>query len=128
MQFFRVLCIFVTEKGVVQLRGLTLCGVLFFIALFCSGCGADKVIPMAVPQVSCTPGAGAVPQGATVTVTAATNSVLPVTLSFSSSAGQLAVNGNTAVLSTAGISPGTVTVGCKATDNQGQSSQASAAV
>ena len=52
----------------------------------------------------------------------------PLTYSYSSTNGQVTGNGTTAALSTAGATPGTITVTCKVTDDKDQSATATASV
>jgi len=48
----------------------------------------------------------------------------PLTYSYTSTAGVIASNGPTAILTTAGLSPGTITVTCNAVDDLGQKARA----
>lgn len=74
------------------------------------------------PVVSCTANPANVISGAPVTIT--TNGISPqnrpLTYSYSATSGQIAGNGASATLSTAGLSPTTITVTCNIVDDMGK--------
>ena len=82
------------------------------------------------PTISCSVSPEAATLGGMVTVTAVANSPegRPLTYSWSASSGTISGSGNVATLNTSGAAAGTITVICKAADDQGRSASASAAV
>ena len=82
------------------------------------------------PTLSCTADRAAINSGDPVTITSTGVSPQnrPLTYSYTTSTGQITGNGATAALSTAGTSPGTITVNCKVSDDKGQMATATAAV
>ena len=82
------------------------------------------------PTLTCSANRAAINSGDPVTITSAGVSPQnrPLTYSYSASNGQVTGNGNTAALSTAGATPGTITVTCKVTDDRDQSATATASV
>lgn len=82
------------------------------------------------PTISCSATPASVSAGQTSTITSVATSPggLPLTYSYSSTAGSITGSSATAVLSTNGVPPGTVTINCNAVDNLGQTGSASTTV
>jgi hypothetical protein len=74
-----------------------------------------------LPTVSCSANPSMVNPGDSSTITAVGTSPanLPLTYSYSATAGSISGNSATATLSTAGAAPGTITVACNVVDSQG---------
>ncbi len=75
------------------------------------------------PTIACTGSATTAEAGTTLEVdcTGRSEQNLPLTYTFATTAGQLAVSNNTAMLSTAGLPPGDITVTGTVHDNKGKS-------
>ncbi len=82
------------------------------------------------PTVSCVANPMTVQPGQTSTITATGVSPqnLPLTYSFSSSAGSISGSGNSATLSTTGAPSGPITVTCNVQDNKGQTASSTTTV
>jgi hypothetical protein len=82
------------------------------------------------PTVSCSANPQAVTLGGSVGVTAVASSPegRPLTYSWSASSGTITGTGNTVTLNTSGAPAGTITVTCKAADDQGRSASATTVV
>jgi hypothetical protein len=83
----------------------------------------------APPSVTCTASPATINPGdsTTITGTATSPSNLPVTVSYTTTAGTITENGGTATLNSGGAT-GTIQVTCNAVDSQGQTASATAAV
>ena len=86
-------------------------------------CSVDfQVMPFAPPTIGCSANPSTVNPGDSSTITS--NGVSPqnrpLTYSYSTSAGTISGNTNTATLSTTGAAPGTITVTCNVVDDKGQ--------
>jgi hypothetical protein len=82
------------------------------------------------PTVSCSANPSTVRPGdsSTITATGVSPGNLPLTYSYSASAGSISGNSATATLSTVGVAPGTITVICNVADNQGNTASANTTV
>lgn len=97
-----------------------------------ASCSANYTIkplpPKNPPTVSCSASPASAPVGTDITVTCSCTSPdsVPVSVAgWTASSGTLSGSGSSATLSTAGVSPGSVTVGATCTDSRGLSTQAS---
>ncbi len=100
-----------------------------------ASCSANYTIkplpPKNPPTMSCSASPTTAQVGASVTVTCNCTSPdgVPVSVaSWTASSGSLSGSGNSATLSTAGVSPGSVTIGATCTDSRGLTGQASTEV
>ncbi len=82
------------------------------------------------PTLSCTASPMTVKPGesSTITATGMSPQNRPLTYSYSSSAGSISGTGDTAMLSTAGAQPGTITVTCNVQDDKGQTATSTTTV
>jgi hypothetical protein len=83
-----------------------------------------------LPTVSCSANPTTVNPGdpSTITASAVSPQNRPVKYSFTSNAGRIEESGSTAMLSTVGAAPGTITVTCNSVDDKGQSASATTTV
>ncbi len=88
------------------------------------------VKPFEPPTVSCSADPATVTPGqsSTITTTASSPQNLPLTYSYSASAGSVSGTSGTATLSTTGAPSGTITVTCNVADNKGHTVSATATV
>ena len=82
------------------------------------------------PTISCTANPDTIPPGgtSTITSTAVSPQGLPLTYSYSASAGEITGNGATAVYSSTGAPTGAVGITCKVSDNKGNTASADTTV
>jgi hypothetical protein len=82
------------------------------------------------PTISCSANPTSIQSGDTSTITAQATSPQNRSLaySYSTTAGQIAPNASTAVLSTGGVAPGSITVTCNVVDDLGKSASANTTV
>ena len=96
-----------------------------------ASCTASYTIQAyAPPTVSCTAAPDSILTGgsATITAHAASPQNRPLTYSYSATAGQITGNTTTALLGTAGVEPGLITVTCNVVDDLGKPASARAGV
>jgi hypothetical protein len=88
------------------------------------------VRPFEPPTLSCAADKAAINSGDTVVITASGRSPQnrPLTYSYASSGGLITGTGPTATLSTAGATPGNITVTCRVLDDKGQSAVATTSI
>jgi hypothetical protein len=88
------------------------------------------VKPFEPPAISCSASPATVTSGTPVQINTVGTSPQnrPLTYSYTSSAGQVASNGPTATLNTAGLGAMTITIGCNTVDDLGQAATASTSV
>jgi hypothetical protein len=96
---------------------------------------ADCSVPFTIsayapPTVSCSANPSTVKPGDPSSITASGNSPqsLPLTYSYSATAGSISGNTSSATLSTAGAAAGTITVTCNVVDSKGQTASAQTTV
>jgi hypothetical protein len=96
-----------------------------------AACTADfKVLDTEPPVISCAANRSAISSGDPVAIasTARSPQNLGLTYSYAATNGQIAGNGATATLTTAGISPGSITVTCSVVDAKGKTASATTSV
>jgi len=89
------------------------------------------ILPVAAtPTVTCSSSPSSINQGdsAVITAVGSSPSGLPITISFTSSAGSLTANGSSATLNSTGVASGAVQITCTATDNLGHVGSATTSV
>jgi hypothetical protein len=94
-------------------------------------CSVDFTVkPFEPPTIGCSATPSSVNPGdsSTITSTGMSPQNRPLTYSYSSSAGTVSGNTNTATLSTTGAAPGTITVTCNVVDDKGQTATAMTSV
>ena len=94
-------------------------------------CAANFTVkPFEPPTISCSASPTTLQPGAssTITATAASPQNRPLTYSYSASAGSINGTGNTAMLSSAGAPPGTITITCNVQDDKSHSASATTSV
>ena len=86
--------------------------------------------PPAVLALVCTPDHAAINSGDPVVITSTASGAAgrPLTYTYQASEGQLTPNGNTAAITTAGLTPGTITVTCNVADDQSHTATSIATV
>lgn len=100
-----------------------------------AGESADCTTPYVVkafepPTVSCSanPSSVIIGDSSTITANGVSPQNRPLTYSYSASSGSVSGTGPSATLSTAGATPGTITVSCNVADDKGQSASATTSV